>query len=73
MPVSSTQVVVGAVIGIGLVKGIQEVRFSVLGNIALGWVMTPVLSGLLTFISLFLSKMYLTLELLSRDRSMGFQ
>ncbi len=53
VPVSSTQVVVGAVIGIGLVKGIQEVRFSVLGNIALGWVMTPVLSGLLTFISLF--------------------
>jgi inorganic phosphate transporter, PiT family len=53
VPVSSTQVVVGSVLGIGLVRGIQEVRFSILGNIAIGWISTPILSGLLTFISLF--------------------
>jgi phosphate/sulfate permease/DNA-binding NarL/FixJ family response regulator len=53
VPVSSTQVVVGSVLGIGLVKGVQEIQFKVLGNIALGWVLTPILSGLLTFFSLF--------------------
>ncbi|MFZ1558964.1 MAG: inorganic phosphate transporter [Saprospiraceae bacterium] len=53
VPVSSTQVVIGSVLGIGLVKGVQEVKFGVLRNIALGWVLTPILSGLLTFFSLF--------------------
>lgn len=53
VPVSSTQVVIGAVLGIGLVKGVQEVKFGVLRNIALGWILTPILSGLLTFFSLF--------------------
>lgn len=53
VPVSSTQVVVGAVMGIGLVRGIQEVKFKTLGNIAIGWVLTPILAGILTFFSLF--------------------
>ena len=53
VPVSSTQVVVGAVLGIGLVKGIQEIKMKIVGNIALGWVTTPVLTGILTFFSLF--------------------
>ena len=53
VPVSSTQVVIGSVLGIGLVKGVQEVKFGVLRNIALGWVLTPILSGFLTFFSLF--------------------
>ncbi|HOZ69907.1 MAG TPA: inorganic phosphate transporter [Chitinophagaceae bacterium] len=53
VPVSSTQVIVGALIGIGAIKGIQEIRFKMLGTIMLGWLMTPVLAGLLTFISLF--------------------
>jgi DNA-binding NarL/FixJ family response regulator len=53
VPVSSTQVVVGALIGIGFVRGVQEIRFEMLGHIALGWLLTPVLSGLFTFITLF--------------------
>jgi phosphate/sulfate permease/DNA-binding CsgD family transcriptional regulator len=53
VPVSSTQVIVGALIGIGVIKGIQEIRFKMLGTIMLGWLMTPLLAGLLTFISLF--------------------
>jgi len=53
VPVSSTQVVVGALIGIGFVRGVQEIRFEMLGNIALGWLLTPLLSGVLTFITLF--------------------
>jgi phosphate/sulfate permease/DNA-binding CsgD family transcriptional regulator len=53
VPVSSTQVVVGSVVGIGLVKGMQEVKFKMIGNIMLGWLLTPVLSGAVTFFSLF--------------------
>lgn len=53
VPVSSTQVVVGALIGIGFVRGVQEIRFEMLGQIALGWLLTPVLSGFLTFLTLF--------------------
>jgi inorganic phosphate transporter, PiT family len=53
VPVSSTQVVVGALLGIGVIRGVQEIRFEMLGNIAAGWVLTPLLAGVLTFISLF--------------------
>ena len=53
VPVSSTQVVVGSVLGIGLIKGAREIRLRTLGQIAIGWVTTPVIAGLLTFISLF--------------------
>ena len=54
VPVSSSQAVVGAVIGIGLVKGGHNIRLNVMGGIASGWVTTPVASSLLTFISLFI-------------------
>lgn len=53
VPVSSSQVVIGAVLGIGLVKGVQEVKFKTLGGIALGWVLTPLIAGFLSFFSLF--------------------
>jgi len=53
VPVSSSQVVVGAIMGIGLVKGINEIRFKTIRGIALGWVLTPVFAGLISFLALF--------------------
>lgn len=53
VPVSSTQVVVGAVLGIGFVKGVQEIKFKMLGSIIVGWILTPILSGVAAFFSLF--------------------
>jgi len=53
VPVSSSQAVIGAIIGIGLVRGGRELRWKTLGGIAVGWVATPVLAGVLTFVSLF--------------------
>ncbi len=53
VPVSSSQAVVGAIIGIGLAKGGRGIRYSVLGEIAVGWVSTPLAAGILTFVSLF--------------------
>ncbi len=56
VPVSSTQVIVGAILGIGLYKGIRNVNLKVLGSIASGWITTPVAGGVLSFFLLFFMK-----------------
>lgn len=53
VPVSSTQVVVGCVLGIGFIKGAREIKPKVLGEITLGWVLTPILAGFATWFMLF--------------------
>jgi inorganic phosphate transporter, PiT family len=53
VPVSSSQAIVGAVIGVGLLTDIRSVRWRVLGGISSGWVVTPLIAGLICFISLF--------------------
>lgn len=54
IPVSSSQAVVGAVIGIGLLKGGKGIRWRVLGNIASGWVTTPIIASVVCFVMLFI-------------------
>lgn len=53
VPVSSSQAVIGAVIGIGIVKGGKGINYNILGKIALGWVTTPLVASILTFVALF--------------------
>ena len=53
VPVSSSQAVVGAIVGIGLLKGGRGIQFEVLGKISLGWIATPIIAGVTTFVSLF--------------------
>jgi len=53
VPVSSTQVVIGAVLGIGLVKGAREIKIKTLSGVALGWIITPITAGIFTFFALF--------------------
>jgi len=53
VPVSSSQAVVGAVIGIALLKGGRGIKWRVLLNISSGWVTTPVVACLVCFVSLF--------------------
>jgi PiT family inorganic phosphate transporter len=53
VPVSSSQAVVGAVIGIGLGKGDKNINFGKLKKISAGWIFTPTISLILTYISLF--------------------
>jgi PiT family inorganic phosphate transporter len=62
VPVSSSQVIVGCVIGIGIYKGVRNINFRLLGEIALGWIATPVISGLLAFFSLFFVKNIFNIE-----------
>ncbi len=53
VPVSSSQAIVGAVIGLGLLKGGRGIRWRVLGGIGSSWVVTPIIAALVSFISLF--------------------
>jgi len=53
VPVSSTQVIIGSVLGIGIVKGTREIKLKALSGIALGWVITPFIAGIITFFLLF--------------------
>ena len=53
VPVSSSQAVVGAVMGISLAKGGKNMHFHILGRISLGWILTPIASAILAYITLF--------------------
>ncbi len=54
VPVSSSQAVVGAVTGVGLVKGIRAVSLKSLVEIVVGWVSTPLTGGIVCYILLVL-------------------
>ena len=54
VPVSSSQAVVGAIMGIGLMKkGFWGIRWRLVGGIASGWLTTPLLACLVSLLSLF--------------------
>ena len=48
VPVSTSQAVVGAVLGIGLIKGVNTVSRRTLQQICLAWFLTPVVSCVLS-------------------------
>jgi PiT family inorganic phosphate transporter len=45
--------VIAAVIGIGIAKGGRNIRFSILGLVSWGWVSTPVIAAVTSFVLLF--------------------
>lgn len=45
VPVSTSQAVVGAILGVGIVKGINTVSRRTLENILVGWFLTPVVAS----------------------------
>ena len=47
VPVSTSQGIVGAIIGIGIMRQTNAIQFNVLRKIACGWVMTPLLALIL--------------------------
>lgn len=53
VPVSSSQAIVGAILGIGILKGGRNIHLKVIGRIAIGWVITPIIAGLISFFALF--------------------
>ncbi len=53
VPVSSSQAVIGAVMGIGLAKGGRSLNWRLIGQIFVGWFTTPAIAALVCYISLF--------------------
>jgi len=49
IPVSTSQAIVGAVVGVGLVKGVTTVSFGKISEVVVGWVATPTAAGLFAF------------------------
>lgn len=41
MPVSTTYCIIGGVLGVGMLKGVKTIRFSLLRKIVVSWIMTP--------------------------------
>ncbi len=56
IPVSSSQAVIGAVIGVGIAhgwRGVRQIKWRVLANIGSGWVSTPIIAAAISFFFLF--------------------
>ncbi|MEN8177417.1 MAG: inorganic phosphate transporter [Pseudomonadota bacterium] len=56
LPVSTTHIAVGAVMGVGLARGIGAVDLRVLGNIVISWVITLPVGGILAAMIFFILK-----------------
>lgn len=54
VPVSASQIIVGAVLGIGLAKGGKNIRYSMLGRILIAWVAAPIIAFFFAFVALFI-------------------
>ena len=54
VPVSSSQAIVGGVIGIGFLKGGKEVKWSVAGKISIGWVVLPIITMIIAMFILYI-------------------
>ena len=48
VPVSTSQGIIGAILGIGLVQGCPSIRFNKFGKIAFGWLLTPIIALILS-------------------------
>jgi PiT family inorganic phosphate transporter len=53
VPVSSSQAIVGAIFGMGLLRGGRSINWHIVGGISSGWIITPVIAALISFVSLF--------------------
>jgi PiT family inorganic phosphate transporter len=50
IPVSTSSAIVGAVVGVGLVKGVRAISKKTIMTILLGWILTPMLAGTFSYL-----------------------
>jgi len=53
VPLSSSQAIIGAILGVALVKSHNNINWMVIGRIAVGWVITPLIAALMCYVALF--------------------
>ncbi|MFH0812524.1 MAG: anion permease [Pseudomonadota bacterium] len=58
VPVSTSQAVIGAVLGVGMIKGINTVSRRTLVNILIGWFLTPVVASVFAIVLMFASQLH---------------
>ncbi len=56
VPVSTSQAIIGAIIGIGLIRGVETIHFNTLAKIGVGWVLTPVLALIIALLTLLINR-----------------
>ncbi len=59
IPVSTSSAIVGAVVGVGLVKGAGGISLRTILTILIGWVLTPTLAGTVSYLLYKVIKMFL--------------
>jgi inorganic phosphate transporter, PiT family len=50
IPISVSQALVGAILGLGIARGMQTIKLTILGNIIIAWITAPLLSATLTYL-----------------------
>ena len=56
VPVSSSQAVIGAIVGIVLAKRGRGINMKVLGKVSSGWITTPIIAAVISFIGLYFAQ-----------------
>jgi len=56
VPVSSSQAVIGGIVGIVLARKGRGINIKVLGKISSGWITTPIIAAIISFIALFFAQ-----------------
>ena len=54
VPVSSSQSIVGGVIGVGIARGGRNLNLKIIGKIGLGWIATPIIAALISVVCLYI-------------------
>ncbi len=67
VPVSSSQAIIGAIIGVALAKGRTGINYNTIGRIASGWVITPIIAAALCFMALFFVQNVFEQEVVKRE------
>src|SRR6056297_4185593 len=53
VPISSSQAIVGSIIGVSFAKNAKNLKLKIMGKISMGWLITPVMSAIIAFVMLF--------------------
>ncbi|MDP2927253.1 MAG: inorganic phosphate transporter [Candidatus Omnitrophota bacterium] len=58
IPVSTSHSIVGAIVGVGMVRGIRVLNFRIMKDMVLCWLATPFISGIISYITLSVIKLF---------------
>lgn len=57
VPVSTSQAIIGAVMGVGFIKGVHTINYKTLAHVSLGWLATPFIAAAMSALGYFISNL----------------